>query len=314
MREKNEQPDPLDLTTPPRLAVAISGLPGRMAALVAQALAERRLGGRVRLAETAFSSAKRAGEERLVASEDGDSIRVRLAGPPTPEALLRLGERELDRDDSLLVVVDYSSPSCATANALAYAAAGVPYVMGTTGLDVDSAREAAMKAGIPAVAAPNMAVPIVLLGAALEWTAMRFPGAFAGMDLSIRESHQAAKKDVSGTARKFLGPLSRLAGTEPDEAAAIESIRDAATQRALGIPEEALGGHAWHRYELKSPDGALALSLEHVALGRSVYVDGTLRALRFLSGELAVRRGAGLLGRPGQGALFGMEDVLAGTG
>jgi 4-hydroxy-tetrahydrodipicolinate reductase len=184
-----------------------------------------------------------------------------------------------------LIVVDYTTPAAALDNALFYARNGVPFVMGTTGADAEQVARAAQEAGVPALVAPQMGKQVVALQAALQMAADAFPGAFSGYELDVVESHQASKVDVSGTAREVVRSLRGLGGRfaaeakeEKDEVAAeggggeaaattsssnsssdpvwhVRRVRDRATQQspAIGVPYDALGGHAYHTYTLSSP-------------------------------------------------------------
>lgn len=179
-----------------------------------------------------------------------------------------------------LIVVDYTTPAAALDNVLFYARNGVPFVMGTTGADAELVARAAQEAGVPALVAPQMGKQVVALQAALQMAAEAFPGAFSGYELDVVESHQASKVDVSGTAREVVRSLRGLGGrfaaekeTEQKEKAAeggveaaatssssdpawhVRRVRDRATQQspAIGVPYDALGGHAYHTYTLSSP-------------------------------------------------------------
>jgi 4-hydroxy-tetrahydrodipicolinate reductase len=82
----------------------------------------------------------------------------------------------------------------------------------------------------------------------------------------------------------------------------IHKERDPAVQQAeWGIPEAYLGGHGWHTYTLTSPDGTSLFQLTHNINGREIYVEGTLRALRYLQRKVA---------DGSQGRVFSMIDVL----
>jgi 4-hydroxy-tetrahydrodipicolinate reductase len=72
-------------------------------------------------------------------------------------------------------------------------------------------------------------------------------------------------------------------------------------QTNLGVPKEYLKGHAFHTYTMLSPDGMVKLEFTHNVLGRSVYVDGALRAIRFLTKHKGEK-----------GKVFSMVDVLRG--
>jgi len=283
----------------------VAGLPGRMARVAALGLRDRH---GVELLPQGLSSAARAG------SRD-ESVGLDLVGPPTGGA----GQAALAQTRKLEgLVVDYTTPAAATANALAYTKAGVPFVMGTTGLDLAAVRAAVAEAGIPAVAAPNMAVPLVLYMAALRFLAAEFPGALAGLPFAITESHQSTKKDVSGTAKAVapllaqLGAKARGAAESPGDG--IVSVRDPQQQTALGIPAEHLAGHAFHDYKIGSRIEGFEFAIQHTVLGREVYVAGTAAALRFVASRQSEWKSSGRFGRRGEGALYTMEDVLRGAG
>ena len=137
-------------------------------------------------------------------------------------------------------------------------------------LDAGGDREALFRvtreSGTYAVIAPNMAKQIVALQAALEQMAADFPGSFDGYSLSVVESHQSTKADTSGTAKAVATSLAKLTN-EPDftadDYAKIVRVRDTDGQLAGGglshdgvspVPEDALNGHAFHTYAMKSAD------------------------------------------------------------
>jgi 4-hydroxy-tetrahydrodipicolinate reductase len=263
-------------------ALLISGLPGPMAAEVA-ALAAATPG--FELLPFGLTSAARHGTTCAV---DGREFRL------------------LDRDRAPsdlpehTVAVDYSTPGAALDNARWFVARRLPFVMGTTGFDPAELEPLLARANLPAVVAPNMAPPIVLLQAALRWLAAEFPGACADASLTVRESHQQGKRDTSGTAKALVRAF-RALGVDFD-IEGIERIRDPARQQAeLDVPRGFLDAHAFHRYVLGSAGGTVRVALEHDVLGRRIYAEGTLRAVRFLQARGAV------------GRLFTMEEVLRGA-
>ncbi|MEO0529704.1 MAG: dihydrodipicolinate reductase, partial [Planctomycetota bacterium] len=214
------------MTTP----VLIAGLPGRMAAETAELVADAE---GFALLPQAITSPAHDSQSAAIGSQT-----LALVGND------RLAELDLPAGT---MAIDYTTPDAALANVAWYAAHDLPFVMGTTGFDAAEARRLVEESGVSAVIAPNMAVPIVLLQAAGRYLATEFPGALAGAEHTIRESHQATKRDTSGTARAMLGPLNSL-GLPGDEAG-IEKVRDPQRQRdELGVPEQHLGGHAFHRY------------------------------------------------------------------
>lgn len=263
--------------------VLLAGVPGKMCAEIAR-LSREPEWSRFEIAPVALGSARAAGKR----SCEGLALTVL---DPDARANATLG------DD--LIAIDFSTPDAALSNVEFYCARGIPFVLGTTGFDACVARELVSQARISAVIAPNMAVPIVAVLATLRRLAEEYPGALDGVELSIRESHQSTKRDVSGTARALQASLVRL-GMKP--AAPIESIRDPAAQLALGVQPEHLGGHGWHWLKGRSACGALELSLTTRINGRRVYAEGALRAAEFLANRMA--EGA-------RGVVYSMEDVLA---
>ncbi len=269
------------MTTP----VLIAGMPGKMAAEVATLVAE---------------------------ATDLALHEVGITGPVSDGQVLAFGNQSvrLVADDSLpslalpadTIAVDYTTPEAALGNARWYTQQGVPFVMGTTGYDMSEAHRLVAESEVSAVIAPNMGTPIVLLQAAGRWLAEQFPNAMAGSDLTIRESHQATKRDTSGTAKAMVDYFRGLG--VPYEVDQIEQVRDADRQREeLAIPEEHLTGHAFHRYELTAAADTVQLVLEHNVVGRRVYAEGTLQAVRFLQERIAAGS---------RGEVFSMEDVLRG--
>lgn len=263
----------------------LAGLPGKMAAEVAELAAAS---DDFTLSPHGLTSPVHEGEQLLFGEATvtlvGDDSRASLALPADT------------------VAIDYTTPDAALANARWYAEQGVPFVLGTTGFDAAAAKELVERSETCAVIAPNMATPIVLLQAAARYLAETFPAALAGGELAIRESHQANKRDTSGTAKAMVASFNALGVEYPVEA--IQQVRDPDRQQSeIGVPAEHLAGHAFHRYELATAAGTVRLVLEHNVLGRRVYAEGTLAAARFVA-----RRVQG--GRRGE--VYSMEDVLRG--
>eukprot|EP00873_Tetraselmis_striata_P019653 jgi/Tetstr1/439917/TSEL_028324.t1 len=182
-----------------------------------------------------------------------------------------------------LVVVDYTLPDVVTANCEYYSSQGLNFVVGTTGGDREAMRAAAESAGVYAVIAPNMGKQIVAVQAMVEMLAERFPGAFSGYTLSVVESHQKTKVDTSGTAKAVVESMGTL-GCEPFQMSDIKKLRDdISSNEELGVPMDAMNGHAFHTYTLTSPGGDVEVALSHNVIGRTVYAEGTVDACIFLS-------------------------------
>jgi len=295
------------------VVVMMNGLPGKMGYSVGEAVVARGM----ELAPVALTGAE----------FDGTTVRVADVAVD-----LRAGGTAEARDDALalkaaceargktLVAVDFTVPAAAEKNAEFYAALGIPFVMGTTGADAAALAKSVAGGSHSAVIAPNMSKQIVAMQAVVARAARDFPGAFAGYDLSVVESHQSAKIDTSGTAKAVVASLVALkdeavwkATDAKVEAAidAIDRVRDEASQLdgkggALNrVPADHLPGHAYHTYALTAADESVRFELRHNVNGRATYAEGACDACLFLATKIAEKSPT---------RLFDMIDVLEAGG
>ena len=148
--------------------------------------------------------------------------------------------------------------------------------------------------------APPMGKQVVALQAAIKQMAESFPDAFKGYSMRVVESHQASKVDTSGTAKALIQSFNELGVGFGSSSVGL--IRDVDTQRdVMHIPEEYLLGHAYHTYTLTSADNTVSFEFQHNVCGRTIYAEGTVDAVGFLSRNLE---------RPDGKTLFDMIDVL----
>jgi 4-hydroxy-tetrahydrodipicolinate reductase len=106
------------------------------------------------------------------------------------------------------VVVDFTVPDTALANVRACLAAGVHAVVGTTGFDLDAAREAAEGASANLFVAPNFAIGAVLLMEVSQTIAKHMP------ECEIVELHHDRKLDApSGTAKRTAELIEAAGGS-----------------------------------------------------------------------------------------------------
>jgi len=154
--------------------------------------------------------------------------------------------------------------------------------------------------GVYAVIAANMCKQIVALQATMSHMAKDFPGAFSGYSMEISESHQKTKADTSGTAKDMVKSFQGLGlDFKVDD---IKKVRDEKEQLAFGVPEHALGGHAFHTYSLKSDDGSVAFQYQHNVTGRRTYAEGVVDGVLFLAKQIAAKN---------EKKAFDMIDVLS---
>lgn len=243
----------IDTKTP----VLVSGLPGKMATLVAEALAKDE---HYNLLPVAMTSARHKWSNHVL----NNNHRVKLVDY-CPFDLARG-----------TIAVDYTTPRSAETNAISYTHLKVPFVMGTTGGNREAIENMVRNSEISAVIAPNMAASVIGVQDELNRLLETSPNHFQGWHMTIRESHQATKRDVSGTARAFQAQLERLGAVMDCE---IESIRDPEIQRQLGIQN--LEGHGYHWIKLIGPNGETRELTTQIE-GRNDYVDLTLESIGFL--------------------------------
>jgi len=262
----------------------LAGLPGRMAAEVAEVFAQSPVPG-VALLEFALTGPD---EHGTIVEAGGRTFGLRGPDHRPPEI------------PEGTVAIDFTTPDSAMGNIAWYVERQIPFVLGTTGFDTAEARRIVEAGTVPAVIAPNMAIPIVLIQTALADLAARFPAAMAGYKVSIRESHQSGKKDTSGTAKALAEHFTTLG--MPASLNSIHQERDPTEQREQWkVPVEHLSGHAYHYYDMESIDGSVHLGLSHCVHGRRVYAQGAIRALEFVLRK--VESGV-------RGEVFNMTDVL----
>ncbi|CAO2833520.1 unnamed protein product [Amaranthus hypochondriacus] len=242
-------------------------------------------------------------------------IPVSLGAQEESGQSVQVGDKEiqvhgpLEREDVLasvydeypnLIVVDYTIPNAVNDNAELYCKIGVPFVMGTTGGDRERLHKTVEDSKNYAVISPQMGKQVVAFLAAMEIMAEQFPGAFAGYSLQVMESHQANKKDASGTAKAVISCFQKL-GVDFDMDQ-IQLVRDPKLQiEMVGVPEEHIAGHAFHMYHLTSPDQTVSFEFQHNVCGRSIYAEGTVDAVLFLAKKVQSKAGK---------RIYNMIDVL----
>ena len=271
--------------------VMVNGLPGNVARIVAEYVLKDE---RFELVPHSLTGPEIQELEYII-----DNISVKLIQADQRDS--QIGQIKQSQGEFL--TVDYTHPSAVNSNADFYCRFGLPFVMGTTGGDRRKLQAMVESSSIAAVIAPNMAKQIVGLQAMMEYAADNFPNLFKGYALEVKESHQQAKADTSGTAKAMVGYFNKLG--IPYSTDEIVMVRDPQEQKAQwGIPEEYLAGHGWHTYTLVSEDQTVQFEFTHNVNGRKVYVRGTVDAILYLSEK--VQAGA-------RGKMFTMIDVLKGS-
>lgn len=123
----------------------------------------------------------------------------------------------------------------------------------------------------PLIICPNTSILLLKTLHAMKSIA----GYFQNITITITESHQSAKTSEPGTAHAFAKILNVPAEN-------IISIRDPEIQmRGLGIPEEYLNKHAFHRIQMA--DNNDTVTIETKVLGYNSYVEGVKKIIDAVS-------------------------------
>jgi len=181
------------------------------------------------------------------------------------------------------VLIDFTTPSATVQNVKIAATAGIPVVVGTTGLaqqQMVEIEEAVKKGKIRAVVSPNFSVGVnVFFKSAQETTKLLGKDYDAG----IMEVHHVHKKDApSGTALKVAQMIAKELGLKADEIK-IKSIREG---EVVGI----------HTVTYSNPYEEIEIT--HRAKSREVFAAGAIKAARYVVSK----------GKPG--VIQDMQDVL----
>lgn len=184
------------------------------------------------------------------------------------------------------VVIDFTRAGTAEAHAAALAAAGRPWVLGTSGLS--AAEEAAVSAAartIPIVYAANFSAGVTLVLALAEQMGAALPAAH--YDAEIVEMHHRQKVDApSGTAIGIGRAVAR--GRKVDLKDVMQSGRDGHTgPRETGAIGFATlrGGQVVGEHSLLFAGSDEQIILSHRAFDRRTFASGAVRAALWLQDQ-----------------------------
>jgi 4-hydroxy-tetrahydrodipicolinate reductase len=185
------------------------------------------------------------------------AVDTELAAKADPALGVELGDVLGEAD----VVVDFTTPDTALANAVACLEAGVHAVVGTTGFDLDQLRKAAESSSANCFVAPNFAIGAVLLMEVAQTIAPHMP------ECEIVELHHDKKLDApSGTAKRTADLISGAGGNVHEP---IHSVR--------------LPGLVAHQEVIFGGEGQ-TLSVRHDSIDRGSFMPGVLLAVRKVGG------------------------------
>jgi len=187
------------------------------------------------------------------------------------------------------VLVDFSSPKALEANLDAAMAAGIPIVVGTTGLEerhhflCDNAAES-----IPVLQTGNTSLGVTLLAHLVREAASRLG---EDWDIEIVETHHRMKVDAPSGTALLLGEAAAkgrgidLAGESERGRDGITGARKAGTIGFASLRGGTVAGD--HTVHFLSDNERLSLS--HLAENRAIFAKGAVRAAQWLIGKPAGR-------------------------
>jgi len=197
------------------------------------------------------------------------------------------------------VLVDFSSPHALEANLDAAVAAGIPIVVGTTGLEerhhwlVDHAGES-----IAVLQTGNTSLGVTLLAHLVREAASRLG---EDWDIEITETHHRMKVDApSGTALLLGEAAARGRGIDLASHAARgrDGITGARQSGDIGFAS-LRGGSVAGDHSVLFLGESERITLSHLAENRSIFASGAVRAAGWLLGMAPGRYGMGeVLGLP----------------
>ena len=194
------------------------------------------------------------------------------------------------------VLIDFTRPEGTLAHLRECVKHGVNAVIGTTGFSDEQKAEIAEAAkAIAIVMAPNMSVGVNVTLKLLEMAAKAMS---TGYDIEIIEAHHRHKVDApSGTALKMGEVIADALGRDLKECAvyAREGVTGERDPSSIGFATIRGGDIVGDHTVLFAGTGE-RIEITHKSSSRATYAQGSLRAVRFLSGKTS--------------GLFDMFDVL----
>lgn len=263
-------------------ALAIFGITGRMGQSLLQALREARDSPAFHLSGAVASGASaRLGQD--------------AAGEGEPTGVLITADSSVGIRGAA-VAVDFSLADCVAAHANACAAAGVPILVGATGMDA-AARGvlAAAARKIPVLIAPNTCVGVSVIA---KLVALAAVGLGPSFDVEIFDAHHRLKRDSpSGTALALGEAVAKARAVPLNEVAAYGRAGggEPRSPGSIGFSSMRAGDIVGEHTVMFAAQGE-RVEITHRATDRVTFARGALRAAEWL------------IGRPP--GLYGMQDVL----
>ena len=182
------------------------------------------------------------------------------------------------------VLVDFTQPKSIYENALYCLNNGINIVIGTTGLsdeEIAELKNLSQKNGLACLIAPNFSTGAVLMMKFAQMASKYFDNA------EIIELHHNQKKDApSGTAVKtalmMAGENTNFTTGNCQEVENIKGARGANSYNNIHIHSVRMPGYIASQEVLLGASGQI-LTIRHDSMNRECYMDGVLRAIRFVN-------------------------------
>lgn len=194
------------------------------------------------------------------------------------------------------VAIDFSLNTGVAAHALACAAAGVPILIGATGIDASSRAILEQAArSIPVLITPNTSVGVAVM---TELVAIAASSLGSSYDVEIFEAHHRMKRDApSGTALALGEAVAQARAVPLNEVAALNRMGPNGPRVPGSIGFSSLrAGDIVGEHTVTLAAAGERLEITHRATDRITFARGALRAAEWL------------VGRPA--GLYGMRNVL----
>lgn len=192
------------------------------------------------------------------------------------------------------VLVDFSAPAALESSLERAVSAGVPILVGTTGLGEDANALIAKAAEqIAVLRAPNTSLGVTVLSELVRQAAALLGPEW---DIEIVETHHRMKADApSGTALLLGHAAARGRDVEPDFETARSGTGLKREPGSIGFAA-LRGGTVPGEHEVKFLGPQEQVTLSHRAESRMIFAHGALAGCRFLAGQPA--------------GLYSMHDVI----
>lgn len=218
---------------------------------------------------------------RLVGGADRPDVAGEIGGLPFMDTSTLAARSD--------VLIDFSSPDALASHLAAAAAANVPIVVGTTGLQpahhalIDEAARAR-----PVLQAANTSLGVNLLAHLVEETARRLG---SDWDIEIVEMHHRHKVDAPSGTALLLGQAAAHGRAVSLDDAAVRSrdgITGARTEGTIGFATLRGGSVAGDHQVIFAAEGE-RLEIGHRAENRAIFARGAVQAALWLAGRPPAR-------------------------